>query len=46
MFAHPTSLYEASRHQDATKLQQRQAAARAELASAEDQWMEKSEALA
>ena len=39
------ALYEAARHKDATRLQQRQAAARAELASAEEQWMEHSEAL-
>ena len=39
------ALYEASRHKDATRLQQRQAAARAELATAEEQWMEHSEAL-
>ena len=40
------ALYEAARHKDATRLQQRQAAARSELASAEEQWMEASEALA
>ncbi len=40
------ALYEASRHKDATRLQQRQAAARAELSVAEEQWMEASEALA
>ncbi|MES2884777.1 MAG: ATP-binding cassette domain-containing protein [Pseudomonadota bacterium] len=40
------ALYEASRHKDATRLQQRQAAARSELSVAEEQWMEASEALA
>jgi len=40
------ALYEAARHKDATRLQQRQAAARAELSVAEEQWMEASEALA
>ena len=40
------ALYEASRHKDATRLQQRQAAARSELSAAEEQWMEASEALA
>ncbi len=40
------ALYEAARHKDATRLQQRQAAARAELSAAEEQWMEASEALA
>ena len=39
------ALYEASRRADSTRLQQRQAAARAELATAEEQWMEHSEAL-
>ena len=40
------ALYEAARRSDATKLQQRQAAARLALAAAEEEWLEKSEALA
>ena len=40
--ADPT-IYEAARRADAQKLQQRQSAARAELAAAEEQWLELSE---
>jgi ATP-binding cassette subfamily F protein 3 len=37
------AIYEAAKRAEATKLQQRQAAARAELAAAEEQWLELSE---
>ena len=40
--ADPT-IYEAARRADAQKLQQRQSAARTELAAAEEQWLELSE---
>ena len=39
------ALYEAARHHDAAKLQQRQSAARQELATLEEDWLAKSEAL-
>jgi len=39
------ALYEAARHHDAAKLQQRQSAARQELATLEEEWLAKSEAL-